>query len=224
MAENGKLLASELAPIRPYGELANDAAAAWNAPHGPADNGLCPTGPELSTYRTFAGQLKTWAAYLAGGALAARPGFSVHGLGKAVDLAEMWMRSWIDDHGKEFGWAKTEAFSEWWHVNFIGGVSFATFKTLRHGMRGKRVVKFSRRLRFIHRQGVSHGYLHRSFWKYKDAVIDAVKKFQRDHDLTDDGVIGPKTARQINATFHRQYVERKGKRKRLLRDVVRGRK
>lgn len=219
MAENGKLSASELAPI-PGGQLRKDAAAAWNAPNGPADNGLVPTGPR-SSYRLYADQVYFWNNQPP---LAAEPGTSNHGWGIAVDLLAEWMRSWIDDHGTEFGWKKTEAFSEWWHVNFVGGVSFPTFKTLRHGMKGKRVVRFSRRLRYIHPRGLNHGYLRRSFWKYKDAVVDAVKKFQSDRGLKADGVIGPKTARKINAVFHRQYVERKGKRKRRARDVVRGRK
>jgi hypothetical protein len=219
MAANGKLAKSELAPI-PGGELRNDAAAAWNAPDGPADAGLMPTGSR-SSYRLYVDQVYFWNHQPP---LAAYPGTSNHGLGIAVDLAAEWMRSWIDDHGREFGWAKIEAFSEWWHVNFVGGVSFPTFEDLRHGMKGRRVVKFSRRLRFIHPQGVNHGYLRRSFWKYKDAVVDAVTKFQRDQGLTADGVIGPKTARRINAVFHKQYVKRNGKRKRLLRDTVRGRK
>lgn len=218
MAENGKLSPGELSPI-PGGHLAHDAAAAWNANNGPADNGLRPTGSR-SSYRLYADQVYFWNNQPP---LAAYPGTSNHGWGTAVDLAEQWMRSWIDDHGKEFGWAKTEAFSEWWHVNFVGGVSFPTFKTLRHGMRGKRVVRFSRRLRFIHPEGKKHGYLSRSFWKFKDRMVDAVKEFQKDQGLKADGVIGPKTARRINAVFHRQYVNRKGKRKRKARDVVRGR-
>jgi hypothetical protein len=160
------------------------------------------------------------------GALAAYPGTSNHGWGVAVDLAEQWMRSWIDDHGAEFGWRKTEAFSEWWHVNYVGGGSKErpAFKVLKHGMRGKRVVKFTRRLRFIHRPH-KKSYLKRKqpYWKFKVAVVDAVKDFQRDHGLKRDGEIGPKTARKINEVFHRQYVNRKGKRKRRLRDKLRRR-
>ena len=32
------------------------------------------------------------------------------------------MRSWIDNHGSKYGWRKTEAMGEWWHVNFVAGV------------------------------------------------------------------------------------------------------
>jgi hypothetical protein len=234
MASNGRLAASELSPI-PGGRLETGAAAAWNAPHGPADSGLLPSG-ENGTYRElghegdypppeYGTQWYFWGAYQAGvGNLAAQPGFSVHGFGKAIDLAAEWMRSWIDDHGRKFGWAKTEAFSEWWHVNFVGGVSFPTFKVLKHGMRGKRVVWYTRRLAYIHPAEKNHGYLRRNFWKYKDAVVNGVENFQRDHDLQVDGKIGEDTAHAISAVFHRQYVARKGKRKRLLRDVARGRK
>lgn len=137
-----------------------------------------------------------------------------------MDLAEPWMRSWIDDHGAEFGWRKTEAFSEWWHVNFVGGVSFPTFVVLAHGDRGKRVVKYSRRLAFIHRPG-GKAYLGHSYLKFKDPMVQAVKDFQGDHDLGKDGVIGPKTARTINRVFHTQYQSRKGKRHRTLRQKAR---
>lgn len=203
-ALNGRLDASELSPI-PGGELRHDAAAAWNAPGGPADAGLRPTGSR-SSYRTYDEQVYFWNNQPP---LAAQPGTSNHGWGIAVDLAEPWMRSWIDENGSKYGWRKTEAFSEWWHVNYVGGVSFPTFKTLRHGMRGPRVVKYTRRLAFIHKRK-GPAYLARQHWKYKDAVVDAVKAFQKSYRLKVDGEIGPKTAAKINAVFHRQY-ERRGK-------------
>jgi Putative peptidoglycan binding domain/D-alanyl-D-alanine carboxypeptidase len=205
MASNGRLPKSELAPI-PGGELRKDAAAAWNAPGGPADAGLRPTGSR-SSYRTFAEQEYFWRLYQEGGALAAEPGTSNHGLGIAVDLAEPWMRDWIDECGAKFGWRKTEAMGEWWHVNFVGGVSFPTFKTLKHGRRGPRVVKFTRRLAFIRRRN-GKPYLHRQFWKFKDPVIEAVLAFQKAYGLTVDGEIGPKTAAMINGVFKRQYRKR----------------
>ena len=31
------------------------------------------------------------------------------------------MRTWIDRNGARYGWRKVEAFSEWWHVNYVGG-------------------------------------------------------------------------------------------------------
>lgn len=205
MSSNGRLPASDLAPI-PGGELRKDAAAAWNAPGGPADAGLVPTGSR-SSYRTFAEQEGFWAEFQAGGNLAAEPGTSNHGWGIAVDLAETWMRDWIDEHGAKYGWRKTEALSEWWHVNFVGGVSFPTFETLKKGSRGPRVVRLTKRLAFI--RDAQHGpYLGRWYWKFKQPVKGAVIDFQHDHGLKRDGEIGPKTAAKINAVFHRQYRKR----------------
>jgi hypothetical protein len=220
VAENGKLSAAELSPI-PGGQLAHDAAAAWNANDGPAENGLMPTGSR-SSYRLYEDQVYFWNHQPP---LAAYPGTSNHGWGKALDLAVEWMRSWIDDHGARFGWKKTEAFSEWWHVNFVGGVGpfKPAFKPLRKGSRGRRVRWYTKRLAFIHPAGVKHGYLRRWYWRYKQPVVEAVRDFQRDQELTVDGVIGEKTAHRISAVFHRQYVARKGKRKRRLRDKLRGR-
>lgn len=215
MASNGRLSADELSSI-PGGELRKDAAAAWNAPGGPADNGLRPTG-SMSSYRTYDEQLYFWNLYQSGrGNLAAYPGTSNHGWGIAIDLAEPWMRSWMDEHGAEYGWRKTEAFSEWWHLSYVGGVSFPTFDPLEQGDRGKRVLKFSRRLAYIRRSkadrrrelGDRERYMLKPRRKYDIGMKRAVRLFQRDHGLNDDGVIGPKTARAITATFRRQWAER----------------
>ncbi len=118
MSSNGRLTDAELSPI-PGGRLEHGAARAWNA--GPAHASLRPLGPN-SSYRTYAAQVYYWNLYLAGkGNLAARPGTSNHGWGKAVDLAAPWMRNWINIHGAKYGWRKVEAPTEWWHVNYVGG-------------------------------------------------------------------------------------------------------
>ncbi len=52
-------------------------------------------------------------------------------------------------------------------------------------------------------------------------VEEAVRSFQRDQGLVVDGVIGIKTAHRISEVFHRQYVARKGKRKRTARVALR---
>lgn len=222
MASNGQLSPSELAPI-PGGELRKDAAAAWNA--GPAKAGLRPTGPR-SSYRTLAEQVELWNDFINGsGNLAAQPGTSNHGWGIAVDLAEEWMRSWIDDHGARFGWKKTEAFSEWWHVNFVGGVSFTEFVPLAFGKKNsaKRVRFYTKRLAFI-REPHGKTYLKRKKGMpgghYRKDVVQAVRDFQRHHSLKVDGIIGEQTAHKISEIFHKQYIARKGKRKRKLKDKL----
>ena len=117
MASNGNLPSSMLTPVPP-GRLEKHAAAAWNA--GPGKAGCRLLGP-VSGYRDIGSQRHFYALYRAGGNLAAVPGTSNHGLGRAVDLASPSHRAWIDRNGARYGWKKTEAMGEWWHVNYVGG-------------------------------------------------------------------------------------------------------
>lgn len=216
-SNNGNFPASDLADIPGPGRLEKSAAAAWNAPGGPADHGLYALGDE-SAYRDLAYQWVAWNNYLHGGNLAAYPGTSEHGCGKAVDLAATWMRAWIDEHGAQFGWRKTEAFSEWWHVNFVGGVGPfpPPFKPLHPGSYGKRVRKYSRRLAYIRRSKKVRRerrphrihYIKKPRRRFDKGMETAVIIFQRDHGLKPDGVIGPRTARAITAVFRRQWDTR----------------
>ena len=125
MASNGKLPASDLAPIA-QGQLRKDCAAAWNAMNVESrSNGLeiVPTGSK-SSYRTYAQQQELYAMYLNGtGNLAAVPGTSNHGWGTAVDVATQSMRSMIDRIGAKYGYSKSwsDAPSEWWHICFQAG-------------------------------------------------------------------------------------------------------
>jgi hypothetical protein len=128
MASNGRLPASDLAPIF-QGQLAKASycAASWNAMNVEARRmgvELRPTGPR-SSYRTYDQQVQLWNDYQAGrGALAARPGTSNHGLGLAVDVATQQMRTVIDRIGRKYGWAKewSDAPSEWWHIRHRSGI------------------------------------------------------------------------------------------------------
>jgi LysM repeat protein len=113
-------------PSCPNGEayLASNAAYNWNAMREASLNtygiDLYPAGP-FSAYRSYAQQLYLYNQYLSGaGALAALPGSSAHEYGTAVDLADPSMRTVIDQIGASYGWAKTEASGEWWHVDYVG--------------------------------------------------------------------------------------------------------
>ena len=104
--------------------LASNAAAAWDQMRQESLRvygiDLYPAGP-LSAYRSYAQQLYLYDLFLAGrGALAATPGTSSHEYGSALDLADPSMSTVVDQIGARYGWAKTEAPSEWWHVNYIG--------------------------------------------------------------------------------------------------------
>ena len=113
-------------PSCPSGEayLASNAAANWDAMRQASLSqfgiDLYPAGP-FSAYRSYAQQLYLYQLYLAGqGGLAAVPGTSSHEYGVAVDLADPSMRTVVDEIGANYGWEKTEASGEWWHVNYIG--------------------------------------------------------------------------------------------------------
>ena len=113
-------------PSCPNGEayLASNAAYNWNAMRQASLStygiDLYPAGP-YSAYRSYGQQLYLYNQYLDGaGALAAVPGTSAHEYGTAVDLADRSMRTVIDQIGPTYGWAKTEASSEWWHVDYVG--------------------------------------------------------------------------------------------------------
>jgi len=128
MSENGKLSRSELSRIyhpnyKVY--LEHESAAAWNTLRIWSKRwlkiDLYPTG-ENSAYRTYEMQEYYWNLYQLGqGNLAAVPGTSNHGWGRAIDLATTAMKTILDRFGSRVGWEKIEAFSEWWHYNYTGG-------------------------------------------------------------------------------------------------------
>jgi N-acetylmuramoyl-L-alanine amidase len=124
---NGRLDPSTLIAIHSplgYATLAPSAARNWEALRQESLRtlgiDLYPQGP-MSGYRTYEQQVELWRLYVSGvGRLAAPPGTSAHGVGRAVDLASPEMRRAIDTLGSRFGWAKTEAPQEWAHVNYVG--------------------------------------------------------------------------------------------------------
>ncbi|HEU4804052.1 MAG TPA: LysM peptidoglycan-binding domain-containing protein [Solirubrobacterales bacterium] len=110
----------------PWGDLYLDAgaAAAWNAMRQASLStygvDLYPAGP-LSAYRTSTQQGEMYELYLSGvGSPANPPGMSSHELGVSVDLATPQMRDIVDQIGWQYGWTKSEAPTEWWHVTWTG--------------------------------------------------------------------------------------------------------
>lgn len=108
----------------PYGEIPLEAgaAASWNSMREESLNtygqDIYPAGP-ASGYRSYEQQAAMYDAYLNGtGPLAAPPGTSAHETGTAVDLQTPEMRAVIDQIGWGYGWGKTEAPDEWWHINY----------------------------------------------------------------------------------------------------------
>lgn len=201
---NGRLPASALGQI-PGGRLRKDAAAAWNAMCADAARRGFPVPRPTSSrvaYRTLGEQQMFWNLYVSGrGNLAARPGTSNHGWGIAVDVATPAMRQTIDRIGAKYGWSKawSDAPSEWWHLRFDPShvtASVAAARPLRRGSTGERVKALQRRLRALGFRSVpapgrrGYGYLGLG-------TASAVRRFQKAHKLTADGVCGASTTNAL---------------------------
>jgi hypothetical protein len=84
-----------------------------------------------------------------------------------------------------------------------------TFVPLKHGSRGIRVVKITRRLAYLHSFAHKGPYLRRWFYRFRPEVVDAVEHFQRDHKMADDGIVGPHTFDAIQRAFESQRRHRR---------------
>lgn len=181
-ASNGHLPASSLKAI-PGGQLSHAAALRWLAmrqyiglKHGVW---IAPLGPN-SSYRPYSRQQYYWHLYQTGqGNVAAYPGTSNHGWGNAVDVATTTMAYYISKYGSKFGWSHAEGarVGEWWHYTYVGGGSTkigpsAAQKKARLGvwMPGRDVVRDSGNIN-----------------------TNVTRDFQKVHELSVDGRIGPKT-------------------------------
>ena len=117
---NGQLPMAFLRPIA-GGSLSRDATASWNLMNCEARKAgveLRPLGP-ASSYRPLDIQVRFWDAFQHGGNVAARPGTSNHGWGRAVDLADPpSMRPVFDRIAHKYGWSHAEGarVGEAWHV------------------------------------------------------------------------------------------------------------
>jgi hypothetical protein len=192
---NGNLPQTFLRPITD-GALAKDAAASWNLMNCEARKAgieLRPLGP-ASSYRSLAIQVDFWNAYQRGGNVAARPGTSNHGWGRAVDLADPpSMRPVFDRIAHKYGWSQAEGarVGEAWHVTCVSPIRChdpgpdgenlvpPTITRANAGRHPKQVIRLQRMLKRA-------AYLPPS-WKasgeYGDEVRSAVWQFRKRNAL-----------------------------------------
>jgi hypothetical protein len=209
---NGRLPQSVLAPITRAANgqqayLLASAAHAFNAMNAESEHRFGVTLRVSSArvaYRPYSDQEYFWDQYLHyGGALAARPGYSNHGWGLAIDLATPQMRAIVDKIGAKYGWAKawSDAPSEWWHIKYRPGVwngkaayASSSDPVLRQGQKGRSVIKlkqllYAKGMRNFSGAKSSNRY-NPFFGKYTKATV---KRFQKAHHLTADGIVGAST-------------------------------
>lgn len=211
MAANGRLPSSSLGSIGGGYYLEISAAAAFNAMSREA-GGI----HVVSAYRTYERQMYFWNLYRSGrGNLAAYPGTSNHGWGRAVDLASYADRNKVDAHGRKFGFSKgcSDAASEWWHVIYNPSCTGASWRpgptppsgprVLRYGMRGNDV-------RTLQTWLVRSGCLKKARPGQPPSIDGVFGRstrgglvlFQKRHKLAADGVAGPQTLGLLKRLYH----------------------
>ena len=224
MGANGQLSLAELSPaaggiVGPFegsGQLANDAAAAWNALNAVcvSQNGahLTCNGPS-SLYRNLAMQQYFWHLYQTGqGNLAAYPGSSNHGWGLASDTPP-YVWALFRAH-PEFGWGPcSDAPSEAWHRKWCGnwhgkdpggGDQKPRYPTLRKGNKGGAVKRLQKHLDRWNKGLTSPSIDGRFGPKTKKAVV----QFQLVHGLKADGIVGHETWAKVRLKDHFTATER----------------
>ena len=167
-----------------------------------------PGGPNCS-YRDYDSQVYYWNLYQSGqGNVAAYPGTSNHGWGKAVDVATTNGVSTVKAIGGKYGWKWGEAPHEWWHVTYYGGYTATTpapsTKTRRHPAQARR----QRQRRTDHarpaqtaRLPPAQGRVLRETLRPADrAGRQALPEEQRPRSV--DGVVGDKTYDRIKGQLH----------------------
>lgn len=202
MSANGHLQRNELTRIfHPslvlYLATDHGAAAGWNAMRfyflQRFGKDIYAEGPQ-GAYRDYATQVYFKQIY---GSNAATPGQSNHGLGHAVDVAAPDpMATLIEQHGAPFGWGKTDAMWENWHVNLIGayhrpnvGIS-RTYPVLTIGSGG---LGLDRLVRALHRHLQGRGFKTDGHDEFGHITLHSLNLFQHAHGLHASGVTTPRT-------------------------------
>lgn len=209
MAINGRLPAGDLGIIA-GGRLAKPYALRWNLANAAVRRAGLPTvmpNGSMSSYRTYPQQLflRDWWCSRGQCPNAAIPGTSNHGWGRAVDTNR---RSVIQAHGARYGVRfPTDAPWEGWHtlvhLDPVKVPPPPLEDVLRKGTKNARSVKHLKAmLHAIPRKGKPGVRYFRKTWSfsgsYGASARYAVRRFQKDHGLKADGVVGPATWRALH--------------------------
>ncbi|HEX2410274.1 MAG TPA: peptidoglycan-binding protein [Solirubrobacteraceae bacterium] len=95
-----------------------------------------------------------------------------------------------------------------WNARLAGVPMPAPPQLLRRGDEGKRVEQVTKRLSYVRRKGSRERYLDGARKRLDAEAAAAVKSFQRDHGLDDDGVVGPRTALKLNRAVRLETARR----------------
>ena len=100
-----------------------------------------------------------------------------------------------------------------WQARLAGVPVPTAAQLLRRGDEGRLVEKLTKRLSYVRRKGSRERYLDGARTRLDAEAEAAVKAFQRDHGLDDDGVVGPRTALKLNRAVRLETARREKDRK-----------
>lgn len=98
--------------------------------------------------------------------------------------------------------------SEYHHINFVKEPILKS-AAMKRGSKGRRVRKLEKRLAFLRDRYGKHYFAGKVDGKFGELTEKAVRRFQIDHKLKVDGVVGKYTWAQINAALRYQWKKRK---------------
>jgi hypothetical protein len=183
----------------------------WHDVLSAADNDRGRTIHVTDGKRSILEQAARYARYLRYGyPIAAKPwGGAPHikwgAIDHALDINALngdadWFDRWCTNKG--FPLLNTVR-SEPWHKEIRGGARALRalsrkvgFRPLRYRSTGKRVKAVQRKLRSLGFKSVP-GRWNKGYGFFGEDTVDALKRFQRKHKLGADGVVGPKTWKEL---------------------------